>query len=130
MKAATRRRYEGASTWRPTAWLTTFAEVPWNAPYYLRCGFEIVSESLLTPGLREIRRAEAAAALACVEEMSRAEGTDLDSKVSIQEQGQWTLTVSGPEMTPDADWRARHIALNEIARRYGAQGGGWSTGRG
>jgi hypothetical protein len=43
-----------------------------------------------------------AAALACVEEMSRAEGTDLESKVSIQEQGQWTLTFSGPEMIPDA----------------------------
>jgi hypothetical protein len=43
--------------------LTTFAEVPWNAPYYLRCGFEIVPESLLTPGLHEIRRAEAAQGL-------------------------------------------------------------------
>jgi GNAT superfamily N-acetyltransferase len=43
--------------------LTTFAEVPWNAPYYLRCGFEVVPEALLTPGLRDIRRAEAARGL-------------------------------------------------------------------
>ena len=43
--------------------LTTFANVPWNAPYYLRCGFVIVPEALLSPGLREIRRAEAARGL-------------------------------------------------------------------
>ena len=39
--------------------LTTFAEVPWNAPYYERIGFRILAESELTPGLREIRAAEA-----------------------------------------------------------------------
>ncbi len=39
--------------------LTTFADVPWNAPYYRRCGFALVPQALLTPGLREIRRAEA-----------------------------------------------------------------------
>lgn len=43
--------------------LTTFAEVPWNAPYYLTLGFQVVPEALLTPGLREIRRAEAARGL-------------------------------------------------------------------
>jgi ribosomal protein S18 acetylase RimI-like enzyme len=39
--------------------LTTFAEVPWNAPYYARLGFRVLAESELTEGLREIRRAEA-----------------------------------------------------------------------
>ncbi|GAA0470778.1 GNAT family N-acetyltransferase [Streptomyces sp. NPDC046215] len=40
--------------------LTTFANVPWNAPYYARCGFTVLSEDALTPGLRAIRRQEAA----------------------------------------------------------------------
>ncbi|WP_221351139.1 GNAT family N-acetyltransferase [Streptomyces beigongshangae] len=39
--------------------LTTFAEVPWNAPYYKRLGFRVLAESELTPGLRRIRAAEA-----------------------------------------------------------------------
>jgi ribosomal protein S18 acetylase RimI-like enzyme len=41
--------------------LTTFAEVPWNAPYYRRCGFAVLEE--ITPGLRAIRDHEAAAGL-------------------------------------------------------------------
>ncbi len=43
--------------------LTTFAEVPWNAPYYLRCGFVVVPDAQLSPGLRAIRRSEAARGL-------------------------------------------------------------------
>lgn len=39
--------------------LTTFTEVPWNAPYYARLGFRTLEEAELTDGLREIRRAEA-----------------------------------------------------------------------
>ncbi|MFD3872634.1 GNAT family N-acetyltransferase [Streptomyces sp. NPDC058623] len=39
--------------------LTTFTAVPWNAPYYLRCGFRILADEELGPGLREIRRQEA-----------------------------------------------------------------------
>lgn len=38
--------------------LTTFADVPWNAPYYARLGFTVVTDP--PPGLREIRRREAA----------------------------------------------------------------------
>jgi len=38
--------------------LTTFADLPWNAAYYARLGFTVVDD--LTPGLREIRRREAA----------------------------------------------------------------------
>ncbi|MDX6347441.1 MAG: hypothetical protein QOF84_2231 [Streptomyces sp.] len=40
--------------------LTTFADVPWNAPYYARCGFHRLAEDALTPGLRAIRLREAA----------------------------------------------------------------------
>ena len=40
--------------------LTTFTQVPWNAPYYARCGFQLMDDSRLTPGLREIREHEAA----------------------------------------------------------------------
>ncbi|WP_338674077.1 GNAT family N-acetyltransferase [Streptomyces sp. SCSIO 30461] len=38
--------------------LTTFADVPWNAPYYLRCGFQLLDDDRLTPGLRTIRERE------------------------------------------------------------------------
>lgn len=38
--------------------LTTFGQVPWNAPYYRRIGFRELSESELTPGLRYIRNRE------------------------------------------------------------------------
>ncbi|WP_051819113.1 GNAT family N-acetyltransferase [Streptomyces sp. NRRL S-1813] len=43
--------------------LTTFAEVPWNAPYYARLGFRILGDTELTPGLRAIRAHEAALGL-------------------------------------------------------------------
>ena len=43
----------------PALTLTTFADVPWNAPYYTRCGFVTLDDSDLTPGLRAIRRREA-----------------------------------------------------------------------
>ena len=39
--------------------LTTFADVPWNAPYYERCGFRRLADDELTPGLRAIREWEA-----------------------------------------------------------------------
>lgn len=38
--------------------LTTFADVPWNAPYYARLGFDPVPEEDLTPGLTAIRDEE------------------------------------------------------------------------
>ncbi|PWK66626.1 acetyltransferase (GNAT) family protein [Streptomyces sp. CG 926] len=44
----------------PALTLTTFTEVPWNAPYYARCGFRQLDEAELTPGLRKIREREAA----------------------------------------------------------------------
>ena len=39
--------------------LTTFANIPWNAPYYERCGFRTLPADNLTPGLLSIRREEA-----------------------------------------------------------------------
>ena len=44
----------------PALTLTTFADAPWNAPYYERLGFRVLRDDELTPGLREIRRTEAA----------------------------------------------------------------------
>ncbi len=38
--------------------LTTFAEVPWNAPYYERLGFRALADDELTPGLAAIRAGE------------------------------------------------------------------------
>ena len=40
--------------------LTTFEHVPWNAPYYRRCGFRVLDPVAWTPGLRAIREREAA----------------------------------------------------------------------
>ncbi|MEV7783071.1 GNAT family N-acetyltransferase [Kitasatospora sp. NPDC088351] len=48
-----------ATTDAPALTLTTFADVPWNAPYYARCGFRPLADAEVTPGLREIRRKEA-----------------------------------------------------------------------
>lgn len=42
--------------------LTTFAEVPWNAPYYERVGFERLGEDALDPRLRRRMREEHALA--------------------------------------------------------------------
>ena len=39
--------------------LTTFRDVPWNAPYYERCGFRTLDEAELGAGLRRVRAAEA-----------------------------------------------------------------------
>ncbi|MFF7359288.1 GNAT family N-acetyltransferase [Streptomyces sp. NPDC008125] len=38
--------------------LTTFSDVPWNAPYYARIGFTVLREDQLTEGLRRIRAEE------------------------------------------------------------------------
>ncbi len=38
--------------------LTTFAEVPWNAPYYARLGFTVVPDAEVGPGLLAVRRHE------------------------------------------------------------------------
>jgi ribosomal protein S18 acetylase RimI-like enzyme len=43
--------------------LTTYAHVPWNAPYYRRLGFVELRERDWGPGLRAIRRAEQYAGL-------------------------------------------------------------------
>lgn len=51
---------EQASSWTKAITLTTFRDVPWNAPYYLRCGFHVLDEAEWTPGLRAARDREAA----------------------------------------------------------------------
>jgi len=46
-----------------TVTLSTFSDVPWNAPYYQRLGFHILEEAALGPGLQEVRAHEAATGL-------------------------------------------------------------------
>jgi GNAT superfamily N-acetyltransferase len=58
-RAADRARAGG---W-PALTLTTFADVPWNGPYYERCGFRVLGDAELTPGLREVREHEIALGL-------------------------------------------------------------------
>ncbi|MFJ2769135.1 GNAT family N-acetyltransferase [Streptomyces sp. NPDC087300] len=53
--AAERARAAG----RSALTLTTFADVPWNAPYYARIGFRPLAPDELTPRLRAIRAHEA-----------------------------------------------------------------------
>lgn len=43
--------------------LTTFVDVPWNAPYYARLGFEVVRDDRLGEGLRRVREHESALGL-------------------------------------------------------------------
>ncbi|WP_347670533.1 GNAT family N-acetyltransferase [Micromonospora sp. B11E3] len=47
----------------PALTLTTFQAVPWNAPYYARCGFRPLAPAELTPGLAALLAAEAALGL-------------------------------------------------------------------
>ena len=51
--------------------LTTFADLPWNAPFYRRLGFEVLADAALTPGLRTILAGEAAKGLQQRVAMSR-----------------------------------------------------------
>lgn len=51
---------QAAANGVPALTLTTFTEVPWNAPYYARCGFRRLAQTELTTGLRAIRKQEAA----------------------------------------------------------------------
>jgi predicted N-acetyltransferase YhbS len=43
--------------------LSTFRDVPWNAPFYAKLGFRPVDETELTPGFQQIRLKELAAGL-------------------------------------------------------------------
>jgi GNAT superfamily N-acetyltransferase len=43
--------------------LCTFADVPWNAPYYERCGFRRLSDSELSVDLLRVRAAESSRGL-------------------------------------------------------------------
>ncbi len=47
----------------PALTLTTFRSVPWNGPYYARCGFQELTGGEVTPGLVELLAAEAALGL-------------------------------------------------------------------
>jgi GNAT superfamily N-acetyltransferase len=38
--------------------LATYRDVPWNGPFYARCGFAVLPRWRWTPGLRRIRRRE------------------------------------------------------------------------
>jgi|tagenome__1003787_1003787.scaffolds.fasta_scaffold20332364_2 GNAT superfamily N-acetyltransferase len=58
-RAADQARADGL----PALTLTTFADVPWNGPYYERCGFRVLRDAEITPGLRAIRAHENALGL-------------------------------------------------------------------
>jgi len=49
------------ATGLPAVTLTTFRDVPWNAPFYRQVGFEVVDDP--TPGLAAVRAAERAEGL-------------------------------------------------------------------
>jgi len=51
---------EARAEGRTAVTLTTYREVPWNAPYYSRCGFRVLEEAELGPELRAKRDAETA----------------------------------------------------------------------
>jgi GNAT superfamily N-acetyltransferase len=45
-----------AMTGRARLTLSTFREVPWNAPYYRRLGFVDIADEALSPALQAVRR--------------------------------------------------------------------------
>lgn len=47
---------QARTTGRSRLTLSTFREIPWNAPYYRRLGFADIDDQKLTPDLMEIRR--------------------------------------------------------------------------
>jgi GNAT superfamily N-acetyltransferase len=47
--------------------LSTFRDIPWNAPFYAKRGFQILDEAALTAGLRQIRQQESQAGLPIAE---------------------------------------------------------------
>ena len=47
----------------PAVTLSTFRDIPWNAPYYARLGFVPLADDALGPGLQEVRAHEAEAGL-------------------------------------------------------------------
>jgi GNAT superfamily N-acetyltransferase len=51
--------------------LTTFAAVPWNAPYYRRCGLRILDQDEMGPELAGLRSAE------------RDRGLDIEPRVAM-----------------------------------------------
>lgn len=60
-----RRLIDHIATWArdramPAVTLTTFVDVPWNAPYYERRGFRTLTDAELTPELAAVRAHEAA----------------------------------------------------------------------
>jgi len=44
----------------PAVTLSTFRDIPWNAPLWARCGFEVVPSEGLSPGLVQVVEAERA----------------------------------------------------------------------
>ena len=52
-----------AASGAPAVTLSTFLDVPWNAPYYERLGFVVLAPDELTPGLLALREHEVAAGL-------------------------------------------------------------------
>ncbi len=65
--------------------LTTFRDVPWNAPYYERCGFRVLADDELGPDLRRVRAAETA------------HGLDPAARVCMRRE------LAGPELSAAAD---------------------------
>jgi GNAT superfamily N-acetyltransferase len=47
----------------PALSLTTFRDVPWNAPFYASCGFRVLGPAELSPALRAVVEEEAARGL-------------------------------------------------------------------
>lgn len=59
----------------PAVTLTTFVDVPWNAPYYRRCGFRPLPEPEWGPELARIRRDE------------RVRGLDVGARIAMIRSG-------------------------------------------
>jgi GNAT superfamily N-acetyltransferase len=91
--------------------LTTFADIPWNGPYYGRLGFRMLDLAALSPGLQAVRLAEAA------------NGLPMEHRICMQLDGPSTTDILSAchstsfERLPAIASDARHDPAAGAARR-------------
>ena len=71
----------------PALTLTTFRSVPWNGPYYARCGFRELAGAELTQGLVGLLAAEAALGLDPADRVAMRRSVDHGERVSARRRG-------------------------------------------
>lgn len=94
--------------------LTTYADVPWNAPYYERLGFEVLDEEEQSAGLRRIREHEVARGLAAWPRVTMRRAV---------RPGGTPDSPTGDPLVPTSDGPEAGPSVERLGQRRGLQGG-------